>query len=94
MLVRRCDFCGRIDEEGDWDLAHSQYCDRCEERLQLMEIKAFEEMQSKFEAHIAAQVSTLSLLEFISIEKAAEFEEHFGTQGVELLKKALADVHA
>ena len=93
MLVRRCDFCGKIDEEGDWDLAHSQYCEQCEEKFRLMKNEAFEAMKHTFGAHVAAQISVINLLQHIKNHRAEEFEDHFGASGVDLLQKALADIH-
>ena len=88
-LLRECDMCGKVDRSFAPD---KKICLACENVVSNANAKAFERMQVKFEAHISAQVSVLSLLEYLLNERRDRFQRCFGTQGIELLERALGDV--
>ena len=81
--------CGKVDRSFDPD---KKICLACENVVTEANAKAFERMQVKFEAHVSAQVSILNLLEYLLNEKRDRFEDSFGTQGIDLLERALGDV--
>ena len=80
--------CGQVDRSFD---PEKKVCLECELVIEKANAKAYERMQVKFEAHVSAQISILSLLEYLMNERRDRFRECFGTQGIELLERALCD---
>ena len=89
MLIRKCDMCGRIDEEFDID---KTCCDQCEQLKLDVRAEAFFEIKKEFDSHVAAQKTILHFLAYVRDDRREEFVELFGEQGSKLLDQALSEV--
>ena len=89
-LIMICDLC-KVKIENPKVLTNSrEYCDTCLDVLSESENKGFIRAAEKYDKAVVCQVSILYLLEYLEEHQLESFKKSFGTQGLELLDKALS----
>jgi hypothetical protein len=89
--IFRCDLCR---ETSDYNMHGSkEYCGKCNELVLTLESEAYrrvrKELGERYEHTIMNQANVLRLIKWMYDDHLDSFTEYFGTQGRDLLIKAL-----
>jgi hypothetical protein len=89
--VFECDLCREISQYNFE--TNKKYCGKCNTILYDIEIEAYKkvrkELASKYEHTVMNQANVLRLIKWMYDDHLDSFTEYFGTQGRDLLIKAL-----
>jgi hypothetical protein len=90
--VFKCDLCKQVDDLRSIKLKHCNSCESILAGITAESYNAVEKiMEEKFNTIIRNQSKVVDLLNWLYEHKTTEFTQHYGTQGLDLLRKSLAE---
>lgn len=89
--VHQCDLCKEVSPHNFY--GSKEYCEKCNDIIQQLESEAYrkvyKQLVERYEHVVVNQANVLMWCKWLYEENLDQWETSFGTQGTEMLKKAL-----